>query len=67
MTEESRGFSRAAVRRVGFLLSYDGELREPLVWPQLSPVSIRVERGSAALLSNNGSGIRCQDALKGES
>ena len=40
MTGESRGFSRAVARHVGFLSSYDGELREPLVWPQGSPVSI---------------------------
>ena len=31
MTGESRGFSRPVARRVGFLSSYDGELREPLV------------------------------------
>ena len=33
-------FSRAVAQRMGFLSSYDGELREPLVWPQGSPVSI---------------------------
>ena len=30
----------------GFLWSYDGELREPLVWPQVSPMSIRVASGA---------------------
>ena len=35
---------------VGFLARYDVELREPLVWRQGSQVSIRVARGSAALL-----------------
>ena len=35
---------------VGFLARYDVELREPLVWRQGSQVSIRVVRGSAALL-----------------
>ena len=35
--------------------SYDVELREPLVLPQGSPVSIRVARGIAALLSSHGS------------
>ena len=35
---------------VGFLTSYEGELREPLVWCQGSPVSIRVARASMALL-----------------
>ena len=49
-----------------FLSSDDGELREPLVWPQGSPVSIRVARGSVALLSIHCRGIRPQDALKGE-
>ena len=42
---ESRDFSRAAVRRVGFLSSYDGEFRELLLCPQGSPVSIRVAMG----------------------
>ena len=52
---------------MGFLSSYDRELRDPLVWPQGSPVSIRVARWSAALLSSHGRIIRSQDALKGES
>ena len=38
---------------VGFLKSYDWELREPLVWLQGSPISIRVASGSAALLSSH--------------
>jgi len=67
MTGESLGFFGAAERRVGFLSIYDGELREPLVWPQGSPVSIRVVTGSAALLSSHGRGIGPQDTLKGES
>ena len=46
---------------------FDGELREPLVWPQGSQISIRDARGSVALLSSQGSGIGPQDALKGES
>ena len=37
------------------------------MWPQGSPVSIRVARGSAALLSSHGGGIGPQDALKGDS
>ena len=49
-----------------FSTSYTGELREPLVWPQGSPVSIQVARGSAALLSIHCRGIRPQDAMKGE-
>ena len=61
-----RGFSRVVL---GFS-SYDGELREPLEWRQVSPVSIRVARGSArvtALLLSHGREIGPQDALKGES
>ena len=46
MTGEPRGFSQVAA---GFS-SYDGELIEPLEWPQGSPVSIRDAMGSAALL-----------------
>ena len=50
-----------------FLLSYDGELRELLVWPQGSPLSFRVARGSVACLSSHGRRIGPQDTLKGES
>ena len=50
----------------GFSSSYDGELSENLVWLQGSPVSIRVARGSLALLWIHCRGIRPQDALKGE-
>ena len=39
--------------RVGAVFSsYDGELREPLMLPQGSPISIRVARGSRGLLSS---------------
>ena len=62
MTGEPHGFSRVAA---GFS-SYDGELREPPLWPQGSPVSIRVGRGSAALLSSQ-QGNQPQDGLKGKS
>ena len=44
---ESPGFSRVAV---GFLSSYDGDLREPLVGPQGGPVSTRVVRGPSGFL-----------------
>ena len=50
---------------MGFLSSYDGELREPLLWHQASPVSIRVARGSAALLSIHGRGIGPQRVEEG--
>ena len=42
-------------------------LRESLVWPQGCSVSIRVARGTAALLSNHGRGIGPKDVLKLES
>ena len=38
-----------------FLSSYDGELREPLVLPQESQVSMQVARGLSGFLSS-----RCQ-------
>ena len=49
MTGEPCGFSRVAA---GFS-SYEGKLREPLVLPQGSPISIRVVRGSWGLLSSH--------------
>ena len=52
---------------LGFLLRYHGELREPLVLPQGSQVSIRVARASARVLWSHGRGIRTQFAWKGES
>ena len=41
---ESPGFSRVVAGKLGFLSSCDGDLRDPLVLPQESQVSIRVER-----------------------
>ena len=49
MTGEPPGVSRVVV---GFQ-SYDGDLREPLVLPQGSPISIRVARGSWGFLSSH--------------
>ena len=49
MTGEPRGFSRVAA---GFL-NYDRELREPLLLPQGSPISIQVARGSWGLHSSH--------------
>ena len=34
MTGKSRGFFPSCGASVGFLMSYDGELREHFVWPQ---------------------------------
>ena len=52
---------------VGFLTSYGGEVREPLMWRQGSQVSIQVVRGNVALLSSHGRLIGPQDALKKDS
>ena len=37
---------------LGFFSSYDGDLRDPLLFPQDSPVSIRVARGLPIFLSS---------------
>ena len=49
-----------------FLSSNAGEPTKPLMWPQGSSVSIRVAKGSMALLWSRGRGIGPQDASKGE-
>ena len=49
---ESLGFSRVVAANLGFLSSYDEDLRDPLVWPQESPVSMRVARGLSGFLSS---------------
>ena len=38
----SLGVSRVAAVKLQFLSSYDGDLRDLLVWPQERPVSMRV-------------------------
>ena len=48
----SLGVSRVAAVKLQFLSSYDSDLRDPLVWPQESPVSMRVARGLLRFLSN---------------
>ena len=52
---------------VGFLIRYDGELRESLLRHQLIQVSMGVVRGNESLLSSHGRGIGPQDALKKDS
>ena len=37
---------------MGFLSSYNGDLRDPLMWPQESPVSIRIATGLLGFLSS---------------
>ena len=49
---ESPGFSRGAAGNLGFLLSYDADLRELLVLPQESPVSMPVSRGLLGFLTS---------------
>ena len=48
---ESPDFSLVAAGNLGFLSSYDGNLRDPLVWPQENPVSMLVVRGFSAIVS----------------
>ena len=67
VTGESPGFFRVVAGGLGFLSRYHGELREPLVLPRGSQVSIRVARGSAGLLWSHGRGMRPQVSWKGES
>ena len=49
---ESSDFSRVAAANLGFLLNYDGDLRDSLVLPQESPVSMLVVRGFSGFLSS---------------
>ena len=49
---------------MGFLSSYDEDLREPLMCPQGSPVSISVATGCVALLLSHSRGIGTEDPLK---
>ena len=48
---ESPGFSQVAAANLVFLPSCDRDLRDPLVGPQESPVSMRVSRGLSPSLS----------------
>ena len=66
-TGESRGLSRVAAGGLGFLSRYHGELREPLVLPQASQVSVRVARVSPDVLWGHGRVIKPHFAWKGES
>ena len=40
------------------LLTYDGELRDPLCWPQERPVPMRVARGPLGFLSRRCRGLK---------
>ena len=49
---ESPGFSQVATANVGFLSSYDEEVRDPLMWPQECPAFMRVAWGHSGFLSS---------------
>ena len=67
MTGESRGLSQVVACSLGFLSTYHWELKEPLVLPQESQLSIRVARASPGVLCIHEKGIRPHFAWKGES
>ena len=50
---ESPVFSRVAAGNFGFLSSYDGDLRDPLVGQQESPVSMRAVRDGSGFFCSN--------------
>ena len=52
LRRESCGFSRVVAGCLGFLSNCDGDLRDPLVLPQRSQVSVRVARGTWGFLSS---------------
>ena len=49
---KSPGFSRVIAGNLGFFSSYIGDLRDPLVLPQESQVSMRVASGLSGFLSS---------------
>ena len=63
----SPGLSRVAAGGLRSLSRYHGELREPLVLPQGSQVSIHLLKVNARVFWSHGRGIRPQFAWKGES
>ena len=40
------------------LSTYDGDLRDPLWWPQERPISLRVARGSLGILLSSMPGLK---------
>ena len=52
LRRESPGFSQVVAGKVVFLRNYDGDLRDPLVLPQESPVSMRVASVLSGFLSS---------------
>ena len=50
---EFPGFSQVVAANSGFLLSYNRDIRDPLVGPQGGPVSTRVVRGPSVFLCSH--------------
>ena len=63
---ESPDFSRVEVGNLGFLSSYDGNLRELLMGPQESPFSMRVVRGLSGFCSSRCRVLGPQQELRPE-
>ena len=59
-------FFSSCSRTLGFLSSFDGDLRDPLVLPQESQVSMRVARGLSGFLSSQCRGLGPHLELKPE-
>ena len=49
-------FFQYAAGNLGFLSTYDGDARDPLVWPQESAVSMRVAKGLSGFLFTHSRG-----------
>ena len=59
--------SRVVAEGLRFLSRYHGELKEPLMLPKVSNISIQVVRASVRVVWSHGRGIRPQFSWKGES
>ena len=64
---ESTGFSQVVTGNLGFLSSYDGDLRDLLMLPQERPVSMRVVRGLLGFLSSRSRTMSSSGADAGKS
>ena len=54
---DSPGFSRVAAVNLGFISTYNGNLRDPPVLPQENEVSMRVARGLSRFFSSRCRGL----------
>ena len=50
---ESPPFYRVVAGNLGFLSSSDEDLRDPVLWPQESPVSMQIARGLSGFLRSH--------------